>query len=208
MVACRQTWCWGISQVFYKLTCWRQEGVSLTGCGFKHMRVKAHFYSDTLAPSRPHLLIVPLLLGAIFFQITTDAILILTDIRFKMSLKLKIKIQETVFSCGIHSLRDTYWPDDWLTDWLIDWLIDWTNDWFFLLALPNKNSVFCSLTCYWWSFNRGPKRYLGTGQNQFTSFPHGFQTTWRWNKDRISDKNNFRKEKFIWLTVCGYSPSW
>ena len=49
------------------------SGLCHTRCSLSIRDLKACPHSDTLPPTRPHLLIVPLPLGAIFFQTSTDS---------------------------------------------------------------------------------------------------------------------------------------
>ena len=71
MAARRQTWCWSRKWYILQAT-GSQLTVILSGTWRKDLKARPH--SDTLPSTRPHLLIVPLPLGAVFFQTTARTI--------------------------------------------------------------------------------------------------------------------------------------
>ena len=66
MAACRQTWCWRRRWESYILIQRQKETVSHTGHSLSIGVIQAQRFNDTLPPTRPHLLIVPLPMGQAF----------------------------------------------------------------------------------------------------------------------------------------------
>jgi hypothetical protein len=58
MAACRQAWCWGGSYKFYIWICRQQEETVPHWPDLSFWDLKTWLHSDTLPPTRPHLLIV------------------------------------------------------------------------------------------------------------------------------------------------------